>query len=87
MKINNQTEPENYYVIKGAGIDNDDIYVTGSHLIYDKSKKMFICVADYEKAEKTSITSEWFSCLITSNHKISIGTELFWDWEDYMVKV
>jgi len=87
MKIDNKTHPENYYVIKNAGINNEDIYVTGTHLVYDKSKQLFICVADYEKAEKTNITSEWFSCLITSNHKISIGNELFWDWEDYIVKV
>lgn len=87
MKINNKNEPENYRVIKGAGVNNEDIYVTGSHLVYDKSKQIFILVDEYEKAEKTNVTSEWFSCLITSNHRISIGSELFWDWEDYIVKL
>ncbi len=27
-----------------------------------------------------------FSCLITNTHKIPIGKELFWDWEDHFVK-
>ena len=87
MKINNKDTREKYYVIRNAGVNNEDIYVTGSHLVFDDSKKLFIPVDEYEKAEKTDETSEWFSCLITSNHKISIGNELFWDWEDYIVKV
>jgi asparagine synthase (glutamine-hydrolysing) len=28
------------------------------------------------------IMIEWFSCLITSDNKIVIGSEIFWDWED-----
>jgi hypothetical protein len=25
---------------------------------------------------------DWLSCLITSDHKIRIGSMTFWDWDD-----
>jgi hypothetical protein len=56
--------------------------VTGSHLILDKKTKKYIQVENYDKAIKTEIMIEWFSCLITSDNKIVIGSETFWDWED-----
>ena len=86
MKIDNKREPVPFYVIKGSGVEKDDIYVTGSHLVFDKSKNKFIKVEDYPKAVKSDLKTEWFSCLITSNHKIPIGNEIFWDWEDHFVK-
>jgi hypothetical protein len=86
MKIDNKKELIPFYVIKGNGVDNDDIYVTGSHLVYNTIKKQFIRVENYDKAEKCDIQTEWFSCLITNDHKIQIGTEIFWDWEDHFIK-
>ena len=86
MKIDNQYEPEDIYRIPGCGIDQDDIYVTGSHLVYDKNLDLFITVDRYIKSEKSKIKLEWLSCLITSDHKIKIGSETFWDWEDHFVK-
>lgn len=62
-----------------------DIYVTGSHLVYDKSVKQFIRVEKYDNAVKSNIETDWFSCLITSDHKIKIGNEIFWDWEDHFL--
>jgi hypothetical protein len=86
MKIDNKREPEPLYVIKSAGVDNADIYVTGSHLVYDKTQKKFIRVENYLNAEMTNLKVDWFSCLITSNHRIKLGQEMFWDWEDHFVK-
>jgi hypothetical protein len=86
MKIDNKREPEPLYVIKSAGVDNADIYVTGSHLVYDKTQKKFIRVENYLNAEMTNLKADWFSCLITSNHRIKLGQEMFWDWEDHFVK-
>jgi hypothetical protein len=86
MKIDNKREPEPLYVIKSAGVDNADIYVTGSHLVYDNNQKKFIRVENYLNAQTTSIKVDWFSCLITSNHRIKLGQEMFWDWEDHFVK-
>jgi len=86
MKIDNKREPVPFYIIKGGGVEGDDIYVTGSHLVFDKKQNKFIKVQDYSKAIKTDFTIEWFSCLITNNHKIPIGNEVFWDWEDHFVK-
>jgi hypothetical protein len=86
MKIDNKREPVSFYVIKGNGVDEDDIYVTGSHLVFDKNQNKFIKVEEYSKAIKSDFKTDWFSCLITSNHKIPIGNEVFWDWEDHFVK-
>jgi hypothetical protein len=86
MQIDNREEPEPLYKISGAGVDNEDIFVTGSHLVFDKVKRIFIQVKDYSKAEKTDIYIDWFSCLITSNNNIAVGSQLFWDWEDHFIK-
>jgi len=87
MKIDNKRDKIPFYLIKGAGVNNNDIYITGSHFVYDKSSKKFIKIESYSNAELTNIQSEWFSCLITSDHKIHIGNELFWDWEDYLLRM
>jgi len=86
MKIDNKKNPIPYYKIKSAGVNGNDIYVTGSHFVYDKSKSKFIKIEDYSNAELTDIKTDWFSCLITSDHKIHIGNEMFWDWEDYIIR-
>jgi hypothetical protein len=85
MQINNTTD-EDVYRLKNAGHDDEDIYVTGSHLIYDNGN--FISVREHPEAilEKTR-ELKWFSCLITNTHKIKIGKEIFWDWEDYIIKL
>jgi hypothetical protein len=86
MKIDNKRDPVPLYVIKNNGVDSQDIFVTGSHLVFDETSNNFIKVENYSKASQTNSQSEWFSCLITSNHKIQIGNEIFWDWEDHFVK-
>jgi hypothetical protein len=86
MKIDNKINSEDLYCIKGKGVNGTDIHVTGSHLVFDDSKRKFIRVSEYNKAIKSKVKTEWFSCLITSDHKIKIGTELFWDWEDHFIK-
>ena len=87
MQIDNKINPESLYLIKHAGVNETPIYVTGSHLIYEKTSKKFIQVKDYSGATITDTKTEWFSCLITNTHKIQIGNETFWDWEDHFVKM
>uniref|UniRef100_A0A6C0AQK2 Hint domain-containing protein n=1 Tax=viral metagenome TaxID=1070528 RepID=A0A6C0AQK2_9ZZZZ len=87
MKIDNKREPIPFYVIKGGGVEGNDIYVTGSHLVFNKTINKFIKVEDYSNAVKSDFKTDWFSCLITSNHKIPIGNEIFWDWEDHFIKM
>ena len=87
MKIDNKREKIPLYAIKETGIDKQDIFVTGSHLVFDKKMKEFIKVENYSKAIVTNLQPEWFSCLITSSHKIQIGKETFWDWEDHFIKM
>ena len=87
MKIDNKRETVPLYIIKEAGVESQDIYVTGTHLILDNKSGKFIKVENYSKAMLTNLQPEWFSCLITSNHRIKIGKEIFWDWEDHFVKM
>jgi hypothetical protein len=86
MRIDNKNHPVPMYVIKEAGVEGDDIYVTGSHLVYDNSFNKFIKVENYLKAEHTDYKPDVFSCLITSYNRITIGSEIFWDWEDHFIK-
>jgi len=86
MKIDNKKENIPFYSIKGQGVDNETIYVTASHLVYDETREKFVNVKNYSKAEKCEVKSEWFACLITNDHRIQIGNEIFWDWEDHFIK-
>jgi len=86
MKIDNKQNPIPLYVIKGEGVNKEDIYVTGSHLVLNNDTKQFIKTEDYFNVKLSDKKTEWFSCLITSDHKIQIGNEVFWDWEDHFLK-
>ena len=82
LKIDNY-DNEKLYVLKGRGVNKEDIYVTGSHVVLDKETNTYTYINKYSLAEKqTTIQSSMFSCLITSDNKIPIGDEMFWDWED-----
>ena len=84
MKIEND-ESEKLYRLEKCGVNNESIYVTGSHLINYKSK--FIYVKDHPNAIlETEKKLDYYSCLITDTHKINVGNEIFWDWEDYIIK-
>jgi hypothetical protein len=87
MKIDNKRDRASLYIIRNGGVRSADIYVTGSHLVYDDTIKNFIKVENYAGAETSILETDWFSCLITSNHRIKIGQHLFWDWEDHFVKI
>jgi hypothetical protein len=82
MKLDNKINQIPLYIIKSEGVNRENIYVTGTHLIFDKKSKKYVKVENYVKAEKTEVIIDWFSCLITSDHKIVVGSEKFWDWED-----
>lgn len=85
MKISNLDKNKRpiqpFYKING-GEKNNDIYVSGSHLIYEPSKLEFIQVNKSSRSIKTNKYSDYFCCLITSTHVISIGNHVFHDWED-----
>jgi hypothetical protein len=85
MKIINNNS-EKIYKFENTLIDGEYIFVTGSHLIFYKNN--FIEVKDHPDAVlETERNPEYFSCLITNTHNIKIGNELFWDWEDYIIKL
>jgi len=85
LKIDNRKNTEYFYKILDNSRD-EYIFVTGSHLVYDESSNTFIKVENYHKAEKTNKKSDVLYCLITDTHKIQIGKQTFWDWEDHFIK-
>lgn len=79
LKIDNPKK-EPLYKIKGR---EQHIFVTGEHFVFDKTNNKWIQVKDYQKAEiQPEFIPKYFSCLITTNRRIRIDDELFWDWED-----
>ena len=87
LKIDNKRERKPLYVIYNSGVNGENIYVTGSHLVFDSIKNKYVKIEEYSQANLSKVETDWFSCLITSNHTIQIGSQLFWDWEDHYVKL
>ena len=86
LKVDN-TKKEPLYRIKGKSkngkSETQDIFVTGEHFIFDKETNKWIQVKDYKNATiQKDFIIDYFSCLITTNRRIPIDNELFWDWED-----
>jgi hypothetical protein len=88
MNISNIDEDGNqietvYRVVDGE--NNEDILVSGSHLVFDPEVDGFVYVKDL-RGDKPSIPTAQkcaqFCCLITSDHTIPIGKWIFHDWED-----
>lgn len=88
MRISNLDNNNNiiqimYKIEKGE--NNEPIYVTGSHLVYDSTIGNFVKVQNYRgvnPALQTEKECPELACLITSDHTIPIGSEIFHDWED-----
>jgi hypothetical protein len=86
MKIDNKFN-ETYYVIPKKGVDESDIYVTRTHMIFSESINKYVEVKDHSDAIQTKVIDTWFSSIITDDHKIKIGEHIFWDWEDDVLKM
>jgi hypothetical protein len=86
VKLDNTETKMDFYIVPN-GVEGKDIYVTGSHMIYCKELDKYVEVSKHPSAIKQeSIKSEWFSSLITSDHKIKIGENIFYDWDDDLVR-
>jgi len=82
IKLDNSEKKEDLFEIENK-INFKSIFVTGSHYIFDKSVNKYIQVKYYKDAKLSKkISSDILYCLLTSNHKITIGEHLFWDWDD-----
>ena len=87
MQIDNKIEPEDIYEIKDISNNNPSIYVTGTHLVFDKCINKYTKVCNYKNALKSCKKLDSLVCLITNTHNIKIENETFWDWEDHYIKV
>ena len=80
MTIRNTEDP--YYTIYDPEL-KQNIYVTGSH--YVKHEHKYIQVMHLPDAKPTTTIDPVVNCLVTSDHKIPVGSRTFWDWEDNLV--
>lgn len=77
LKIDN-AKKEPVYKIKRT-----NIYVTGDHYVLDKTKNEWTQVKYYRDATvQPHCVPDYFTCLITTDRRIRIEDEIFWDWED-----
>jgi hypothetical protein len=81
LDTNGNLVEQMYSVKRGLDIE-EDIIVSGSHLVYDASVDDFVHVKDLSLAKITDIDCPTLYCLITSDHTIPIGEWIFHDWED-----
>ena len=80
LKVNNAKKEPLYKIRSSRG---SDIFVTGEHFVLDKTNNQWVQVKNYAKAEiQPSFIPDYFSCLITTDGRIRIEDEIFWDWED-----
>jgi len=73
------THKEKFYKIS---LKEEDILVTGTHMIYDNNKDSFVMVKDHPNSVQTDIISDYLMCISTSTHHIPINEYIFWDWDD-----
>ena len=86
MKLDNSGNQDKLYKIAGRGVNKEDIYVTGTHMIQMEDKQFIQVQNCYYAIKQDDIKCDWFSCLITDDHLIKIGEQTFWDWEDYILQ-
>ena len=80
LKVDNAKKEPLYKIRSSRG---SDIFVTGEHFVLDKTNNQWVQVKNYAKAEiQPSFIPDYFSCLITTDGRIRIEEEIFWDWED-----
>lgn len=83
MQIKNNINDNEYLSdIYEIQYDNKKILVSGSHLIKLKDSDEWIQVYKHKMAKKHKSNYNKLYCLITNDHVIPIGNDLFGDWED-----
>mgnify|MGYP003974867923 FL=1 len=83
LKVANAND-ECFYRMKSP-YDDQTVYVTGSHYIFNEQTKRYCMIKDHPDAVLTTEKDDTFSCLITDGHTIPIAGMTFWDWEDDLV--
>lgn len=87
IRLDNKIKREALYKLEN-GVDGSNILVTGSHLVFYHGQ--YIEVKEHPEARLLAQTCEcecdWFSCLMTTDHKIQLGTHLFYDWDDDAIR-
>lgn len=88
MQFSNKLADSNYELLYKVSCGNgNDIYVTGSHYIWDDINKEYKEVRYYDGATlSTTKKTDLLICLITDTHNIHIGEHTFWDYDDVILR-
>jgi hypothetical protein len=78
-ETNKQKEP--FYEIP-HGENNELIFVTGKHIMFDESTGLWIEAKQHKLAKLSNKESKFLYCLLTSTYIIPIGEHTFHDWDD-----
>jgi hypothetical protein len=81
LKFDNTRNKEILYEINNG--ENDEvIYVTGEHYIYQKRKMKFCKVKNDYNRKESKVTTDVLYCLMVEDNIIKIGDNTFWDYND-----
>lgn len=80
LVLKNTTNAPFYKFSKG-GENNQDILVTGSHMVQNNEEE-WIPVSKHPDSNLQELSSPTLFSLITSKQRICIGKYTFWDWND-----
>ena len=81
-----KTKTDILYVMPN-GVKNLPIYVTGSHIVFNKNTNEYIEVKNHPDAKiLKNEDCDYFSCLITDDHLIRIGEQVFYDYDDDIIR-
>lgn len=84
MRISNENEENLYHIPIGETVF-DSVLVTGDHYILNIKTGKYVKVRNHPEAVVSSSCPSEFSCIITDDHRICIGKQVFWDWDDDMI--
>lgn len=78
-------DPDEVLYELGEDADGEPVRVTGSHVVLNQFNH-WVCVERHQHSVPADDQfCPYFSCLVTSDHRIPIGSHVFWDWDDFLV--
>ena len=81
-----KTKTDILYVMPN-GVKQMPIYVTGSHIVFNKEIDEFVEVKNHPDAMiLANVDCDYFCCLITNDHLILIGEQVFYDYDDDIIR-
>jgi len=85
MQFANRVNESGYEPLYKVADASGDIYVTGSHYVYAGEHTGFV-ETRYVADVVDDVSAPLLICLMTDTHKIHIGHQTFWDYDDAILR-